>query len=75
MVFKMSRGYPRAVNGGGQFGILQQNIYPKGLKLKGDHSESHANILHLDLAKWNGQIIYKSIDKRHDFAFFIFSMS
>ena len=63
-----------AMNDGGKFGEVFKDIYPDELKLKIEHSGTHATFLNLDIEIENGIFVYKLFDKRDAFPFFIVRM-
>ena len=63
-----------AINDGGEFGRVYNDIYPEELELKVEHQGSSASFLNLDLSIVNKQFIYKLFDKRDAFPFFIVRM-
>ena len=63
-----------AINDGGKFSCLHNEIYPDELELKMEHSGNHASFLNLDINIVNGKFIYKLYDKRDTFPFFIVRM-
>ena len=63
-----------ALNDGGEFGRLHQQIYPDELELKVEHSGSHASFLNLDITIKDGIFVYKLYDKRDAFPFSIVRM-
>ena len=62
------------LNDGGEFGRSFQQIYPKELEVKCEHSGIHATFLDLDVTISDGIYIYKLFDKRDNFPFFIVRM-
>ena len=63
-----------ALNDGGEFGRVYKDIYPSELKLKVEHSGSHASFLNLDITINEGLFVYKLFDKRDAFPFSIVRM-
>ena len=62
------------LNDGGEFGRLFQQIYPKELELKCEHSGEHATFLDLYITIIDGIFVFKLFDKRDNFPFFIVRM-
>ena len=63
-----------ALNDGGVFGDVFEDIYPPELALKMEHSGKHATFLSLDISIQDGIFVYKLFDKRDAFPFFIVRM-
>ena len=63
-----------ALNDGGMFGIVFEDIYPPELALKVEHSGEYASFLSLDITIRDGMFVYKLFDKRDAFPFFIVRM-
>ena len=58
----------------GGFNDVYKDIYPPELKMKVEHSGTHATFLNLDIMVKDGVFIYKPFDKRDAFPFFIVCM-
>ena len=56
-----------ALSDGGEFGLVFKDIYPSEVKIKVDHSGSHASFLNLDITINEGLFVYKLFDKRDVF--------
>ena len=55
----------------GVFNDNYKDIYPPELKMKVEHSGTHATFLNLDITVKDGVFIYKLFDKHDAFSFFI----
>ena len=63
-----------AINDGGEFGRVFNNIYPEELELKVEHCGCHASFLNLDITIEDNIFVYKLYDKRDNFPFHIVRM-
>ena len=63
-----------ALNDGGVFGDVFEDIYPPELALKMEHSGKHATFLSLDISIQDGIFVYQLFDKSDAFPFFIVRM-
>ena len=63
-----------ALNDGGEFGRVYNDIYPNELELKEEHSGSHGTFLCLDITITVDIFVYKLFDRRDDFPFSIVRM-
>ena len=59
------------INDGGEFGLSHNEIYPKELELKLEHTGNRASFLNLDITIENDKFIFKLFDKRDEFPFSI----
>ena len=62
------------INDSDAFNESYQEIYPPELHLKCEHSGDHATFLELDITIVDGIFVYKLLDKRDAFPFFIVRM-
>ena len=62
------------LNDGKEFAKSFNDIYPRSLNLKCQHSGSHATFLDIEITIVDGIFIYKLFDKRDAFPFFIVRM-
>ena len=61
-------------NDGGVFNDVEKDIYTPELRLKVEHSGTHATFLNFDIMVKDGVLIYKLIDKPETFPFIIARM-
>ena len=62
------------INNDGEFPFSNKYIYPKQLELKLEHQEKHATFLYLDITNVDNIFVFKLLDKRDTFPFFIVHM-